>query len=122
VVGRRGRRPLVGLVLVLVAALPAFAFETTVRELVETPDRFDGKILTVRGTVTNLYRETSRRSNPYYTFSLSDGLRVVRVFSFGDTACRNGESATVEGTFNRVKKTGTYTFYNEVTGKRILCS
>jgi hypothetical protein len=119
----RGRRSLLGLAvaLVLAAGSPAWALETSVRELVEAPERFDGRRLTVRGTVTNLHRQESRKGSPYYSFSLSDGLRVVRVFSFGDTTCRNGESATVEGTFSRVKKRGGYTFYNEITGKRILC-
>ena len=120
---RRRRTSVVALAVALVLSLAfaARALEVSVRELVEAPERFDGQAVLVRGTVTRLDRRGSQRSNPYYTFSLSDGLRVVRVFSFGDTACRNGESATVEGTFNRVKKTGGYTFYNEVTGTRILC-
>jgi len=124
-VARRARRwalATAALALVVATGLDAWALTVSVRELVETPDRFDGRAVTVHGTVASLHRQVSRRGNPYYTFSLSDGLRVVRVFSFGDTACRNGESASMDGKFSRVKTFGGYTFYNEVTGTRILCN
>ncbi len=56
----------------------------------------------------------------YYTFDLSDGKQAVRVFSFGTALCRGG-AATVEGSFEKVKRQGRYTFYNEVTATRVTC-
>jgi hypothetical protein len=46
--------------------------------------------------------------------------QAIRVFSFGTAPCRVG-GATVEGSFEKVKRQGRYTFYNEVTATRVLC-
>ena len=56
----------------------------------------------------------------YYTFDLSDGKQAVRVFSFGESPCRPG-AATVEGTFEKVKRQGRYVFYNEITATTVRC-
>ena len=40
--------------------------------------RFDGKSVTIRGTITNLRDTVSRLGNRYFTFDLSDGKRAIR--------------------------------------------
>ncbi len=89
-------------------------------EILANPDRFDSQPVTIRGTVTNLQERVSRAGNPYYTLDLSDGKQAIRVFSFGTAPCRVG-GATVEGSFEKVKRQGRYTFYNEVTATRVMC-
>ncbi|PYN72236.1 MAG: hypothetical protein DMD96_34930 [Candidatus Rokuibacteriota bacterium] len=106
--------------LLLAAAGPAGALDTSPSAILTNPDRFDGQIVTISGTITNLRETVSRRGNPYYTFDLSDGKQAIRVFSFGKAPCRAG-TAAVEGTFERVKQAGRYTFSNEVTATQVTC-
>jgi len=89
-------------------------------DILANPDRFDRQSVTISGTVTNLHERMSRAGNPYYTFDLGEGKQVIRVFSFGKAPCPIGR-ATVEGTFEKVKQQGRYTFYNEVTAARVTC-
>jgi hypothetical protein len=93
---------------------------TSPTDILANPDRFDGRLLTIGGTITNLQERVSRAGNSYYTFDLSDGKQAVRVFSFGKAPCRVG-AATIEGRFEKVKRQGRYTFYNEVTATRVMC-
>jgi hypothetical protein len=117
---RLGRASLVVMLILLAVVRPAGALDASPSAILTNPDRFDGKGVTIRGTITNLRETVSRRGNPYYTFDLSDGTRAIRVFSFGQAACRTG-TATVEGTFSQVKQVGRYTFRNEVTAKHVTC-
>jgi hypothetical protein len=79
-----------------------------------------GQAVTIEGTMTKLRQRVSRRGDPYYTFDLSDGKQAVRVFSFGRAPCRSG-AVMVEGAFNKMKRGGSYVFYNEVNASRVIC-
>ena len=116
------RRALVLAALWLVASniQPAGALDASPSAILTNPDRFDGQLVTMRGTIGNLRETISRRGNPYYTFDLSDGTRAIRVFSFGKAPCRSG-TATVEGTFAQVKQVGRLTFRNEITATQVTC-
>jgi hypothetical protein len=102
-------------------AATVVALDTSPGEIFAHPDQFDQQTVTVRGSVTNLRQTTSQRGNHYYTFDLDDGRRSIRVFSFGHSPCRDGASTTVEGTFQRVKRMGPYTFYNQIDASRVDC-
>ena len=102
-------------------AIPASALSASPTEILTNPDRYDGQAVTIRGTVTNLRETVSRRGNPYYTFDLSDGTRAIKVFSFGKAPCKIGQATTVDGTFEKVKRQGRYTFYNEVEAASVSC-
>jgi hypothetical protein len=106
--------------LLLAAPPTTSALDASSTAILANPDRFDGKTVTIRGTITNVRETVSRRGNPYYTFDLSDGTRSIRVFSFGTAPCRVG-MATVEGTFDKVKHVGGRTFRNEVTASQVTC-
>ena len=80
----------------------------------------DGQTVTISGTITKLRERVSQRGNVYYTFDLSDGKQAIRVFSLDKAPCRAG-GATVDGTFEKVKQQGRYTFYNEVTATSMTC-
>jgi len=104
----------------LLAPRTASALEASPTAILTNPDRFDGKSVMIRGSITNLHETVSRRGNPYYTFDLSDGTRTIRVFSFGTAPCRSG-TVTAEGTFDQVKHVGNRTFRNEVTASQVTC-
>ena len=105
---------------ILAATAYAQPLKTSPSDILANPDRFDRQAVAISGSVTNLRERVSGAGNPYYTFDLSDGKQAVRVFSFGNAPCRAG-GATVNGTFEKVKQQGRYTFYNEVTATSVSC-
>ena len=110
----------VALLLSLLSIVATAQVRTAPSEILANGNRFDGQAITISGTITNFQERVSRAGNPYYTFDLSDGKRAIRVFSFGKAPCRSG-GASVEGRFEKVKRQGRYTFYNEVTATRVTC-
>jgi hypothetical protein len=104
----------------LVAPRTTSALDASPSAILANPGRFDGRSVTIHGTITNLRETVSRRGNAYYTFDLTDGSRAIRVFSFGKAPCRAG-AATVDGTFEQVNQVGRYTFRNEVTATQLTC-
>ena len=123
-VGRRAASVTVTLALILAAAVVSpvavYALVTTPGEILANPDRFDGQVVTIEGTMSKLRQRVSRRGNPYYTFDLSDGKQAIRVFSFGRSPCRSG-AVMVEGAFDKVKRGRQYVFHNEVNASRVIC-
>jgi hypothetical protein len=111
----------VSFALVLVLALPVRALDATADAILKAPERYDKQTVTLGGEVTRLSQRVSRQGNAYYTFDLQDATGRIRVFSFGKAPCPEGRQSTVDGTFETVKRVGNYTFYNEVTAKRVTC-
>ena len=105
--------------LVLGLALIAQAAPLSVKELLTTPDRFNGQPVTVSGTMGNFRANELRRGNPIYTFDLSEGTETVHVVSFEKPPCRSG-AVTVEGTFEQVKRRVSYSF-EEITAHKVTC-
>ena len=106
--------------LAVATSASAQVVNTSPSEILGSAGRFDGQPVTISGTITNVQERVSRAGNPYSTFDLSDGKQAIRVFSFGTAPCRVG-GATVEGSFEKVKRQGRYTFYNEVAATRVMC-
>ena len=94
----------------------ASAVDLSPSEILADPDRFDGRSVTVRGTVTEL-RELG---NAYFSFDLTDGERAIRVLSSGTPACGSGAAAAGQGVFQKVKREG-YKIYREVEAGRVTC-
>ncbi len=111
----------IALSLTLVIVPPALALSATAGAILAAPERYDGQPVTLEGSVTHLSQRVSQRGNAYYTLDLRDGTGTIRIFSFGQTICADGMRATVDGTFERVKQVGRYTFSNEVTASRVTC-
>ncbi len=101
-----------GLFAVPVAAL-------TVGEVLGATDRFDQKIVTLIGTAEDVLPRVSRRGNDYTTFKLADTTGRINVFSWGKLSIRSGERVEVRGVFQRVKRVGKYTFYNEIEASSV---
>ena len=105
----------------LVAVVGAWALQSSPTEILGNPDRFDGQIVTISGTLINVQPRVSQRGNAYFTVELSDGRKSITVFKFGESPCRAGTTATVEGLFQKVKQVGRYTFRNQIDATKITC-
>jgi len=104
-----------GLILVTQAA------PLSVTGLLSDPDRFNGQPVTVTGTMSNFRGNPLRRRGPVYTFDLSDGMETVHVISFQKPPCQFG-AATVEGTFEQVKKMAKVSYsFEEITARSVTC-
>jgi len=112
---------LLSVLFALLVVAHAWAFDASIKDVATSPERFDGKSISLRGNVVNLQRRVSAKGKAYFTFDLSDGAGSVRVFSFGQTPCKQGDEAAVDGQFDQVKRVGRYTFRNEVTATRVVC-
>ena len=99
-------------VLCTVAMAQDGAARTSPSELLGNGAFFNGKMITISGTVLNLQEGVSAAGKGYYSFDLSDGTEAVRVLSFGKARCKAGR-ATVDGTFERVRQ--------QVTATRVRC-
>lgn len=75
---------------------------------------FDGKEVTIKGTVSQFQIRVSSRGNPYSLFRLRDSGGSIKVYTRGHPDIREGNTVTVKGIFNRVRRVGKYTFYNEI--------
>jgi hypothetical protein len=79
------------------------AVRTSPSELLGNAGVFNGKAITVSGTVVNLQEGVSKAGKGYYTFDLTDGAEAVHVLSTGKARCKAGR-ATVDGTFDGVRR------------------
>jgi hypothetical protein len=78
---------------------PAAAEKVSVRDLLLTPARFDGRLVAVSGQVTAPRLEVSGRG-PTYSFRLDDGTQVIDVRAMGGPAvCQPTQRVVVEGWF-----------------------
>lgn len=105
---------------VLLGGFIAHAAETTVKAILEDPSRYDGQEVTVSGRASEVTRTISRRGNPYTTFRLTDASEaVITIYSGGHPDVKSSDSVQVTGTFQRVKRVGQYTFYNQIDANQI---
>jgi hypothetical protein len=113
-----GRITSVWLALVVLSALCSIAtaqdgaVRTSPSEVLGNAGVFNGKTITVSGTVVNLQEGVAKGGKGYYTFDLSDGAEAVHVFSTGKARCKAGR-ATVDGTFDGVRR--------QITSTRVRC-
>ncbi|HET7343388.1 MAG TPA: hypothetical protein VFL90_18115 [Methylomirabilota bacterium] len=66
-------------------------------DLIDSPERYDGRRVVVKGRVLNVRTQSRRKGEPYYTFELQGGGRSVLVLVSGRPFCRAGATATVDG-------------------------
>ena len=105
---------------ILGVVLSAQAAPLSVSGLLADPDRFNGRPVTVRGSMSNLRESVSRRGTRRYTFDLSDGVETAHVISFQKPPCQSG-TAMVEGIFERVRMVKASYSFEEVTARNVAC-
>ena len=114
------RGVLAALVLVCLVTVDARADPpVTLQALVQNPNRYDGKVVTVVGTVVAYHERASDSGHPYTVFRLTDGDASVVVFTWNRHRLGNGDKVRVTGTFARARPVGTVSPDNEIQAHRI---
>jgi len=81
--------------------------------IVANPSAFDGKHVSVHGSVTDVKQKTSRRGNDYTTFQVCEN-KCVNVYAHGHVGVTNGATVTVGGVFTASKSLGSFTITNQI--------
>jgi cytochrome c-type biogenesis protein CcmE len=105
------------LTLLCMGVMLAFAAErVAVSALLKDADKYDGKAITLTGTVADFKQKTSKRGNDYFTFKLKDKSEVVNIYGQGklEKAPKDGDKVEVTGRYAKEKKQGDVTFKNEL--------
>jgi hypothetical protein len=100
-------------VFVVLAAVPSMGSAATIAQILGSASKYDGQHVDVRGTVERLEQKVSHKGNPYVTFSICSS-QCLHVFAFGTPSISDGQTITVHGTYEAVKRVSGYTFYNEM--------
>jgi DNA polymerase III alpha subunit len=96
------------------------AGKVSVQEILSNPDKYDGQEVSVQGKASKIKPRTSKKGNDYATFTLTDESgKGMNIFTFGHPRIMDGQKVTVTGIYQKVKRVGKYTFYNEVEAKTI---
>lgn len=89
-------------------------------EILAGPDAFDGRDIVLKGKVSTLNPQISRRGNDYCKLRLLDENGAsLKVFSWGKRAIAPGDRVEVRGRFQRERWVGRCIFTNEVETSRI---
>jgi hypothetical protein len=113
------------IVLVLTIVLGSFsicpAIGTTVDKILADKNSYDGKEVSVSGTVSaNLKFKTTKGGKDYTTFSLlGDSGRRINVFIWGKLKFKGGQKVRVTGIYHKVMRVGQSTFRNEIEAMEI---
>ncbi len=114
VVGRRWTICLV-VSLLLASVLLASGAAVSIKDVAGDPVRFNGQTVALRGTATAVKRTQSAKGNEYTTFRVKDSTGAsVLVFSWGHPDVQEGAAVEVVGAFQRVRRVGHQSIYNEV--------
>jgi hypothetical protein len=85
-----------------------------IAQLVKNPSAYDGKHVSVSGSVKHLQREVSPDGRAFVIFSLCVTSACVNVFGLGSSVLRDNQVIAVQGTFNAVKVFGGYKFHDAI--------
>jgi hypothetical protein len=107
-------------ILLLGLAVPARAMEATPAEIMATPGRFAGQIVTVRGTLTNLQLALPG-GGPAALFDVMERGGFVKVLSPTPPPCPVGSPVTVQGRFDLARRVGRQTIPNVLEAFLVTC-
>ena len=121
---RRTSKLLFGMVLALTIVLSGFsisaAMETTAEKIIAKKDSYDGKQVTVKGTVSNLKFKIANVKDDYTTFILvgESGGRI-NVFIWGSLKLQPGQEVQVTGRYRKVRRWAQRNYYNEIEASEV---
>lgn len=115
---------LVRILLILTIILGGFsvcpAVDTTAEKIVTKKDSYDGKEVSVKGTVSNLKFKTANAKDDYTTFVLVGGSGGrINVFIWGNLKLKVGQKVQVTGVYRKVRKTTQRNYYNEIEASQV---
>jgi DNA polymerase III alpha subunit len=111
--------------LFLFLILPSFqtseaSEKASIPEILSNPDKYDGQEVTLQGQATKVRPRVSKKGNEYTTLTLiDDSGKGMNIFTWGHPSLTEGQKVTVRGIYQKVKRVGRNTFYNEVEAKEI---
>jgi exonuclease VII large subunit len=109
------------LALLLSLAVSALALNVlSPAQVLKDLDKYDEKVVTVAGKVSEFTQKKSRAGNPYFTFKLKEGESVIHVYSRGEAEkeLKNGVEVHVTGIFRKEKKMQNFTVKNELDASK----
>ncbi|HOL21398.1 MAG TPA: DUF3127 domain-containing protein [bacterium] len=99
--------------------------KTSIKQILDNPDKFHQKEVLIEGKISNLQLKVSKAGNSYVTFLVSDNYNnSIKVFAWGHEKInqhniKNGDEIEIRGIFMSVKYVGKYRFYNEIEAQDI---
>lgn len=103
------------LLLISLASASVAAAEVTVSQLLANALAFDGRHVTVSGTIRSIKLVNFRSGQKYETFQLCEQSgHCVRVFAVGHPHITEGERITVNGTFQTDTSFGPFVLHDEI--------
>jgi hypothetical protein len=108
-------------VVLLVLCAPAAPAEhgISIHALIQDPALYDGKVVTVVGTITTYRERISHGGNAYTVFRLTEGDASILVFSWNKEGRADGQRVRVTGTFSRIVQAGTSPVGNQIQAYRV---
>jgi hypothetical protein len=94
--------------------------DVTVEKIVTERDSYNGKEVSVKGTVSNIKFRTSTGGNPYSTFKLvgESGGRI-NVFIRGRLKLQPGVKVQVKGLYRKVMRVDERIFYDQIVASEV---
>ncbi|MGE5444247.1 MAG: hypothetical protein ACM3SR_06525 [Ignavibacteriales bacterium] len=109
-------------ILILLTSISIACENTTVSSINANASEFEGKEVCVEGSVSELEFKTSKKGDPYTTFSVNDEyLQSLTVHSLGSLQIKEGDKVKVTGKYDVVKRVGiiTYRYYNAIDASSV---
>lgn len=92
--------------------------ESTIKEVVSSPDEYEGKKVTVEGEVSRLKFTKSITGKPYTLFELVDPAKnMINVYAEGHLDIEKGKKLRIHGKFSTKKNYFLFKFKNVVKAK-----
>jgi cytochrome c-type biogenesis protein CcmE len=82
----------------------AESVKTTIAEILKHPKDYDGKVVTVEGTVADFTIYTRARKGAGTFFKVQDGKDNITVVQYGIHPLKNGETVKVTGVYSEKQK------------------
>jgi hypothetical protein len=115
---------LLSILLVLTVILGNFsvctAADTTAEKIITKKDSYDGKEVSVKGTVSNLKLKTANVKDDFTTFTLvGEAGGRINVFIWGSLKLKPGQKVQVTGVYRKVRRTARHNYYNEIEASEV---
>jgi hypothetical protein len=91
----------------------------SIHALIQDPALYDGKVVTVVGTITSYRERISPGGNAYTVFLLTEGDASILVFSWNKQGRVDGQRVRVTGTFTRIVHAGASPVGNQIQAYRV---
>ena len=109
-------KKLLALSLIIISSITLAAQAITPSDVVNSPEKYDKKVIKVRGIVKKFKTKISKAGNDYILFDLTSGSEKIVIFGRGklERDLVDGDKVEVEGVFNKFKTVRSATFKNEL--------